>query len=194
MDPVCGDGVCETPFEYASFGRFGCRADCGELAEVQNLTTLQINLYYDFDHPTTSIASSVCCCYTPYVLFASVSSSHMLCWHAAAFVTAACTLVSVLWLWHAHQAFMLMYRSFVSTYVFSSFVWSNKQKHASEAIVCSVADGQYDLLMPSSMTDTNHIQILAPHIPCPADTNGSGCVESVPCVWCGFWFCLLLCR
>ncbi|DBB14252.1 TPA: hypothetical protein ACH3X3_001198 [Trebouxia sp. C0006] len=58
VDPVCGDGVCETPFEYASFGRFGCRADCGELAEVQNLTTLQIDLYYDFDHPTTSIASS----------------------------------------------------------------------------------------------------------------------------------------
>ncbi|KAA6428169.1 MAG: hypothetical protein FRX49_01765, partial [Trebouxia sp. A1-2] len=59
VDPVCGDGVCETPFEYASFGRFGCRADCGELAEVQNLTTLQIDLYYDFDHPTTSIASSL---------------------------------------------------------------------------------------------------------------------------------------
>ncbi|KAL0022694.1 hypothetical protein WJX77_001966 [Trebouxia sp. C0004] len=58
VDPVCGDGVCETPFEYASFGRFGCRADCGELAEVQNLTTLQIDLYYDFNHPTTSIASS----------------------------------------------------------------------------------------------------------------------------------------
>ena len=94
VDPVCGDGVCETPFEYASFGRFGCRADCGELAEVQNLTTLQIDLYYDFNHPTTSIASSVCCCYTPYVLLASVSSSHTLCWHAAAFMTAACTLVS----------------------------------------------------------------------------------------------------
>ena len=62
VDPVCGDGVCETPFEYASYGRFGCRADCGKLSEIQNLTTLQIDLYFDFDHPTTSIASSVCCC------------------------------------------------------------------------------------------------------------------------------------
>lgn len=63
VDPVCGDGVCETPFEYASYGRFGCRADCGKLSEIQNLTTLQIDLYFDFTHPTTSIASSVsnCC-------------------------------------------------------------------------------------------------------------------------------------
>lgn len=59
VDPVCGDGVCETPFEYASYGRFGCRADCGKLSEIQNLTTLQIDLYFDFTHPTTSIASSV---------------------------------------------------------------------------------------------------------------------------------------
>lgn len=59
VDPVCGDGICETPFEYASFGRFGCRADCGKLSEIQNLTIVQIDLYYDFDHPTTSIASSV---------------------------------------------------------------------------------------------------------------------------------------
>lgn len=62
VDPVCGDGVCETPFEYASYGRFGCRADCGKLSEIQNLTTLQIDLYFDFTHPTTSIASSVCQC------------------------------------------------------------------------------------------------------------------------------------
>lgn len=59
VDPVCGDGVCETPFEYASYGRFGCRADCGKLSEIQNLTILQIDLYFDFTHPTTSIASSV---------------------------------------------------------------------------------------------------------------------------------------
>ena len=62
VDPVCGDGVCETPFEYASYGRFGCRADCGKLSEIQNLTTLQIDLYFDFTHPTTSIASSVSQC------------------------------------------------------------------------------------------------------------------------------------
>lgn len=58
-DPACGDGVCESPFEFASYGRFGCRADCGRLSEVQNLTSIQIDLYYDFDHPATSIPSAV---------------------------------------------------------------------------------------------------------------------------------------
>eukprot|EP00884_Botryococcus_braunii_P002328 jgi/Botrbrau1/12096/Bobra.0186s0019.1 len=29
IDPVCGDGHCEYPIEYPSFGRFGCKADCG---------------------------------------------------------------------------------------------------------------------------------------------------------------------
>lgn len=77
---------------------------------------------------------------------------------------------------------------------FSSCVCSEQQKHASEALFCSVADSQHDLLIPTSVTDMNLIQILAPHFSCPADTDGSGCVESVPCVWCGFWFCLLLCR
>ena len=27
IDPRCGDGRCETPYEYHSFGRFGCKAD-----------------------------------------------------------------------------------------------------------------------------------------------------------------------
>eukprot|EP00210_Caulerpa_lentillifera_P005376 g5138.t1 len=57
-DPVCGDGVCESPFEFASYGRFGCRADCGKLPEIQNLTTLQIDLYYNFRHPANSISST----------------------------------------------------------------------------------------------------------------------------------------
>lgn len=26
VDPVCGDGKCELPFEYPSYGRFGCKA------------------------------------------------------------------------------------------------------------------------------------------------------------------------
>ncbi|GFR50551.1 hypothetical protein Agub_g12825 [Astrephomene gubernaculifera] len=58
VDPVCGDGLCEAPFEYASYSRFGCRADCGKLSEVQNLTTIQIDMYYDFSHPTGSIPAS----------------------------------------------------------------------------------------------------------------------------------------
>ncbi len=57
-DPVCGDGVCEVPFEYASYGRFGCRADCGRLQDIQNLTAVQIDLYYDFNHPSGSIPAT----------------------------------------------------------------------------------------------------------------------------------------
>ncbi|KXZ51016.1 hypothetical protein GPECTOR_14g257 [Gonium pectorale] len=57
-DPVCGDGLCEAPFEFASYSRFGCRADCGKLSEVQNLTTIQIDIYYDFSHPVGSIPAS----------------------------------------------------------------------------------------------------------------------------------------
>ena len=53
---MCGDGICESPFEFASYGRFGCRADCGRLSDVvENLTTLQINLAYNFDHPVGSL-------------------------------------------------------------------------------------------------------------------------------------------
>ncbi|KAK9819873.1 hypothetical protein WJX72_003501 [[Myrmecia] bisecta] len=58
VDPICGDGICETPFEFASYGRFGCRADCGKLAEIQNLTTVQIDLYYDFTHPVGSVPAT----------------------------------------------------------------------------------------------------------------------------------------
>ncbi|KAG2493793.1 hypothetical protein HYH03_008013 [Edaphochlamys debaryana] len=57
-DPVCGDGLCEAPFEFASYSRFGCRADCGKLSEVQNLTQIQVDIYYDFSHPVGSIPAS----------------------------------------------------------------------------------------------------------------------------------------
>ncbi|GLC33126.1 hypothetical protein PLESTB_000367500 [Pleodorina starrii] len=57
-DPVCGDGLCEAPFEFASYSRFGCRADCGKLNEVQNLTSVNVDIYYDFSHPVGSIPSS----------------------------------------------------------------------------------------------------------------------------------------
>jgi hypothetical protein len=59
VDPACGDGLCESPFEFASYGRFGCRADCGRLADSgTNLSTIQIDLTYNFDHPAGSIAST----------------------------------------------------------------------------------------------------------------------------------------
>mmetsp|Transcript_10216 Transcript_10216/g.33452 ORF Transcript_10216/g.33452 Transcript_10216/m.33452 type:complete len:1592 (+) Transcript_10216:74-4849(+) len=64
LDPVCGDGVCEEPFEFPSYGRFGCRADCKQLNDrlieggVYNVSTLQIDLYYDFSHVKGSTPST----------------------------------------------------------------------------------------------------------------------------------------
>eukprot|EP00960_Hanusia_phi_P077138 768654-Hanusia_phi.AAC.4 len=41
QDPVCGDGVCDSPAEYPGFGRFGCIADCGK---YPNLTSVSLSL------------------------------------------------------------------------------------------------------------------------------------------------------
>ena len=45
IDEVCGDGVCNEPFEFPSYGRFGCRSDCGPNT---NLTTVLIQVRADF--------------------------------------------------------------------------------------------------------------------------------------------------
>ena len=37
-DPICGDGVCDSPEEYAGFGRFGCVADCGKYLDTTTIT------------------------------------------------------------------------------------------------------------------------------------------------------------
>ena len=47
-DPVCGDGICDSPKEYPGFGRFGCEKDCGK---YQKTTTLRVDL-------TTFVGSS----------------------------------------------------------------------------------------------------------------------------------------
>lgn len=39
-------------------GRFGCRADCGRLQDIQNLTAIRIDLDYDFSHPSGSIPAT----------------------------------------------------------------------------------------------------------------------------------------
>ncbi len=39
-------------------GRFGCRADCGRLQDIQNLTAVRIDLDYDFSHPSGSIPAT----------------------------------------------------------------------------------------------------------------------------------------
>ena len=38
IDPVCGDGVCDSPEEYAGFGRFGCASDCGPYLQTTTIT------------------------------------------------------------------------------------------------------------------------------------------------------------
>lgn len=51
-DPVCGDGNCEWPWEFPSWGRFGCRADCGN---NPNTTKIVVNVRADFTgHPSIS--------------------------------------------------------------------------------------------------------------------------------------------
>ncbi|EFN56533.1 hypothetical protein CHLNCDRAFT_144169 [Chlorella variabilis] len=48
-DPVCGDGACEAPIEFAAFGRFGCKADCGV---EPNTTRLLVKVRSNFGgHP-----------------------------------------------------------------------------------------------------------------------------------------------
>lgn len=37
-DPACGDGKCQAPFEFPSYSRFGCRADCSQLEAVESET------------------------------------------------------------------------------------------------------------------------------------------------------------
>ena len=48
-DPVCGDGLCERPYEYPSYGRFGCRADCGISTDT---TAAVVRVTNDFRHPS----------------------------------------------------------------------------------------------------------------------------------------------
>jgi len=50
VNPVCGDDKCEDPFEFAFYGRFGCKADCGTLGDYDAVTPIQVDLYFDFHH------------------------------------------------------------------------------------------------------------------------------------------------
>jgi len=59
VDPACGDGVCESPYEFAEYSRFGCRADCGLLKDIHNLTRIRIAINHDFKHPSNSIPAAV---------------------------------------------------------------------------------------------------------------------------------------
>eukprot|EP00892_Ulva_mutabilis_P001573 jgi/Ulvmu1/11416/UM075_0078.1 len=59
-DPPCGDGRCELPFEFPSYSRFGCRADCSLLSLVAlDVNPLQIDLYFDFLHSVDSAVVSL---------------------------------------------------------------------------------------------------------------------------------------
>ena len=46
-DTVCGDGICQRPDEFMSFGRFGCFEDCGQYPQ-QKMTKVVIALQANF--------------------------------------------------------------------------------------------------------------------------------------------------
>jgi len=56
VNPVCGDGLCEEPWEFPQYADFGCRADCGDLPSRFNLTTLQLDL--EWDSRTSRVATA----------------------------------------------------------------------------------------------------------------------------------------
>jgi hypothetical protein len=41
-DPTCGNGVCEAPFEFPSYARFGCAADCSFLVDAADIHPTQV--------------------------------------------------------------------------------------------------------------------------------------------------------
>ena len=58
-DPVCGDGTCEFPYEFPSYGRFGCQADCGQLGTNEpDAAQLRIEIYADFSHYSSSLSAT----------------------------------------------------------------------------------------------------------------------------------------
>ena len=47
IESRCGDGVCQAPYEFPSFGRFGCKADCGP---AQNLLQILVHIQTRFSN------------------------------------------------------------------------------------------------------------------------------------------------
>ncbi|KAK3262156.1 hypothetical protein CYMTET_28975 [Cymbomonas tetramitiformis] len=44
-DPICGNGSCEEPYEFPSFGRFGCEADCGRAEFTPFLIYFEVDFH-----------------------------------------------------------------------------------------------------------------------------------------------------
>lgn len=59
-DPVCGDGICDRPIEFAGFGRFGCTPDCGPMDAADVTIVFQTS----FDTSQDQEASSWNLCMT----------------------------------------------------------------------------------------------------------------------------------
>ncbi|CAI5951941.1 unnamed protein product [Closterium sp. NIES-64] len=55
VDPTCGSGTCDRPFQYPAFGRFGCEADCGIFP---SLTSIVIRLSSQLDTQQAADESS----------------------------------------------------------------------------------------------------------------------------------------
>jgi len=57
--PVCGDGVCDSPLETATFERFGCEADCGRMATTQVTVVVEVDVTRPADY-TVPVSYNVC--------------------------------------------------------------------------------------------------------------------------------------
>lgn len=56
---TCGDGLCERPFEFPAFGRFGCAADCG-LADTASVAVVLSADYTGLDFSDAAALLSLC--------------------------------------------------------------------------------------------------------------------------------------
>eukprot|EP00899_Mesostigma_viride_P021250 jgi/Mesvir1/29126/Mv18428-RA.3 len=53
-DPICGNGVCDTPVEEPAYMNFGCQLDCGWKKDLQQVTVnFSYNFLSDFDRVNT---------------------------------------------------------------------------------------------------------------------------------------------
>ncbi|KAK3286858.1 hypothetical protein CYMTET_5603, partial [Cymbomonas tetramitiformis] len=80
-DPICGNGRCETPYEYPSYGRFGCEYDCGkENATYSILVKIKVDFSayssdYNINNQLREVAAWNLCHTLPH-------TPHIpLCWH-----------------------------------------------------------------------------------------------------------------
>lgn len=56
---VCGDGACQSPYEYPAYGRFGCEVDCGR-ADTQSVAVVVSTDFAGLDFSDAAVLLSMC--------------------------------------------------------------------------------------------------------------------------------------